>query len=200
MKYYAVKAGKKTGIFLTWPECQAAISGFSNPVYKSFLTKAEAVFYLNGKDYWQTVAEKDLKGGYLVAFTDGSFLKNGTKFGYGVHLILPGGLKKNISGSSDNKYFLATNNVAGEVFAVITALEFAKSNNFTKIKIYHDYIGIAKWVSSEWKTGSNIARYFVNFYNSVKKDFTEIEFIKISSHSNISYNDIADQLAKSALK
>lgn len=199
MKYYAVKTGNKTGIFETWPECQTAIAGFKNPVFKSFLTKAEAECFLNGTDYWQGVVEKDLKSGYLVAFTDGSFSKEAAKFSYGVHLILPNGQKQNISGCSTNHEFLKTANVAGEVFGVIEALKWAKVNGFKKIKIYHDYQGLARWITSEWRAYSKISLMYVEFYLSIKSEFSEIKFQKVPSHSNISFNDVADKLAKEAL-
>lgn len=199
MKYYAVKVGKKTGIFETWPECQAAITGFKKPVYKSFLTKAEAECFLKGTDYWQSVVEKDLKVGYLVAFTDGSFSKELTKFSYGVHLILPNGQKQNISGCRADREFLKTANVAGEVFGVIEALKWAKENGFKKIKIYHDYQGLAHWITSEWSAYSKISLMYVEFWASVKPEFSEIKFQNVPSHSNISFNDVADKLAKEAL-
>lgn len=199
MKYYAVKVGKKIGIFETWPECQAAITGFKKPVFKSFLTKAEAECFLKGTDYWQSVVEKDLKAGYLVAFTDGSFSKELTKFSYGVHLILPNGQKQNISGCRADREFLKTANVAGEVFGVIEALRWAKKNGFKKIKIYHDYQGLARWITSEWSAYSKISLMYVEFWVSVKPEFSEIKFQKVPSHSNIFFNDVADKLAKEAL-
>lgn len=45
-KYYAVKKGRKTGIFDTWTECKTQVSGYSGAVYKSFATKKEAHKYL----------------------------------------------------------------------------------------------------------------------------------------------------------
>ncbi len=199
MKYYAVKAGNKTGIFKTWPECQVAITGFKKPVFKSFLTKAEAECFLNGADFWQSVVEKDIKAGYLVAFADGSFSKELAKFSYGVHLILPNGQKQNISGCSANREFLKMANVAGEVFGVIEALKWAKENGFKKIKIYHDYQGLARWITSEWRAYSKISLMYLEFYASIKPEFSEIKFEKVPSHSNISFNDVADKLAKEAL-
>ena len=41
-KFYAVKKGHKTGIFDSWPDCQAATKGFSGPEFKSFTTREEA--------------------------------------------------------------------------------------------------------------------------------------------------------------
>ena len=36
MKYYAVKKGRKTGIFTTWDDCKAQVNGYKGAVYKSF--------------------------------------------------------------------------------------------------------------------------------------------------------------------
>jgi hypothetical protein len=43
-KYWAVKVGRKTGIFTSWNECREQVHGYSNAVQKRFrsLEKAEA--------------------------------------------------------------------------------------------------------------------------------------------------------------
>lgn len=45
-KIYAVKKGKKPGIYHTWEECQEQVNGFSNAEYKSFKKQEEAEEYL----------------------------------------------------------------------------------------------------------------------------------------------------------
>ncbi|MBU1683784.1 RNase H1/viroplasmin domain-containing protein, partial [Patescibacteria group bacterium] len=35
-KYYVVWKGRQTGIFTTWEECAAQVSGFYNAQYKAF--------------------------------------------------------------------------------------------------------------------------------------------------------------------
>ena len=45
-KFYAVKKGKKTGVFLTWDECKEQVTGFKGAVYKSFKTLPEAEAFL----------------------------------------------------------------------------------------------------------------------------------------------------------
>lgn len=35
-KFYAVKKGRTTGVFITWDECKSQVSGFSGAIYKSF--------------------------------------------------------------------------------------------------------------------------------------------------------------------
>ena len=46
-KYYAVAAGRKTGIFTTWDDCRRSVTGFSGQSYCSFKSKAEAEQYLS---------------------------------------------------------------------------------------------------------------------------------------------------------
>lgn len=45
-KFYAVKSGRKTGIFTSWAECSASVLGFSNSIYKGFETEIEAYEFL----------------------------------------------------------------------------------------------------------------------------------------------------------
>ncbi|KAL7623840.1 hypothetical protein AAE478_005396 [Parahypoxylon ruwenzoriense] len=48
-KYYAVRAGFKPGVYLTWPECQAQTAGYRGASYKSFLSRKDAEAYVAGK-------------------------------------------------------------------------------------------------------------------------------------------------------
>lgn len=45
-KYYAVRKGKKVGIYTTWDECKELVSGYSGAEYKSFKTLDEAKVYM----------------------------------------------------------------------------------------------------------------------------------------------------------
>ena len=45
-KYYAVKVGRKTGIFETWDECKGYVSGYPGALYKSFKSMSEASEYM----------------------------------------------------------------------------------------------------------------------------------------------------------
>ncbi|KAI1635649.1 Caulimovirus viroplasmin-domain-containing protein [Biscogniauxia mediterranea] len=46
-KFYAVRVGRKTGVFNTWEECQEQTSGFSGARFKSFLSRDEALAWIN---------------------------------------------------------------------------------------------------------------------------------------------------------
>ena len=45
--YYVVLRGHQPGVYMTWQECQANITGFRNPVYKSFRGRDEAQEFFN---------------------------------------------------------------------------------------------------------------------------------------------------------
>lgn len=58
MKFYAVKAGKKVGVFDNWTECNESIKGFSGAIYKSFPSKEEAEAFLSDRDIWRETVVK----------------------------------------------------------------------------------------------------------------------------------------------
>jgi len=47
-KFYAVKRGRRTGIFTVWAECSTQVQGFQGAVYKGFMTETEARDWLDG--------------------------------------------------------------------------------------------------------------------------------------------------------
>ena len=59
-KFYAVKEGKKPGIYMSWDECKEQVNGYSGAVYKSFTSEDEAKAFI-GKD---EVVEKVLMAIY----------------------------------------------------------------------------------------------------------------------------------------
>lgn len=197
--YYAVKKGYTVGIFDSWTEAQTATSGFSNPEYRKFQTKEEAEAYLNNRDIWMEQVAKDNEEGYLVAFTDGSYDKNLHRYSYGVVLILPNKTEESICGYGTNQEYLDSNNIIGEIFGVINALDWAISNGYQKIKIYHDYEGVSRWITGEWSTKAKVSQMYVSLYKKKFEDFIQIEFVKVPGHSNVAYNEKADELAKTAL-
>ncbi|KAF7302682.1 RNase H domain-containing protein [Mycena chlorophos] len=49
-KAYAVRNGKKPGVYDTWKDCEEQIKGFPNAKHKGFQSKAEAWAYVRGED------------------------------------------------------------------------------------------------------------------------------------------------------
>ncbi|PWN33075.1 uncharacterized protein FA14DRAFT_181739 [Meira miltonrushii] len=48
--FYAVRVGRKTGVYDNWEECQMLVDGFSGAKFKKFETKEEADAFVTGKD------------------------------------------------------------------------------------------------------------------------------------------------------
>ncbi|KAK0640780.1 ribonuclease H-like domain-containing protein [Cercophora newfieldiana] len=49
-KFYAVRAGKKPGIYTVWKDCEAQITGFRGAAFKKFGTREEAQAFVEGRD------------------------------------------------------------------------------------------------------------------------------------------------------
>ncbi|KAI3629884.1 hypothetical protein MIR68_011319 [Amoeboaphelidium protococcarum] len=45
MPFYAVRVGRRTGIFKTWSECEAQVKGFSGAKYKKFTSESDALAF-----------------------------------------------------------------------------------------------------------------------------------------------------------
>ena len=79
-KIYAVKVGRKTGLFSTWASCEEAVKGYPNASYKSFKTKEEALAWLGGHTSKkeaiatpQTTLSPQVDPNSLICYVDGSY-------------------------------------------------------------------------------------------------------------------------------
>ena len=110
-KYYAVKKGKKTGVFKSWAECRAAVEGYPGAEYKGFALIEEANAYLGcagdvsgggsgnysgecsgikTEGHAGTGRNEDMPGeGCLLAYVDGSYDDSLKKYAFGCVFILP---------------------------------------------------------------------------------------------------------------
>lgn len=196
-KVYAVRRGRKTGIFFSWDECRASVLGFSGADFKGFKTAEEALAYLDGANANAGAGHNPAADGAAVAYVDGSYNAETGFFAYGA-IILENGKETRLSGKSDDKELAQMRNVAGEIFASAAAMKYAKENGLKAITIYHDYEGIAKWCTGEWKTSKKGTAAYRAYYDGIKND-VDIKFVKVKGHSGDKYNDLADSLAKSEI-
>lgn len=199
-KVYAVKKGRKTGIFYTWDECKEATNGYPSPDFKSFKTLEEAEAYLDDKDIYIDKIKEYIDNGYAVAFSDGSFDEKCGRYSYGVICIDREFKENELYGYAANPKYISSRNIIGEILGVFNSIDWAITNGYEKIRIFYDYEGLEKWANGDWKAESDVAKMYVGVLESKYKDIIEIEFEKVKGHSNNKYNDKADQLAKIALK
>lgn len=159
-KFYVVWKGVKPGIYTSWEECKAQVSGFENALYKSFSTQEEAekAFSANpwkslnsqhGKKVRSTATSKSIAG-----------LNSSAK-------ILPESIAVDAACSGNPGFmeyrgvFVAdgkeifhmgpmaegTNNI-GEFLAIVHALALLKKKN-SSIPIYSDSVNAIKWIAKK---------------------------------------------------
>lgn len=199
-KYYAVRKGKTPGIYQTWEECKNQVEGFPEAEYKSFVTLVEAEAYLRGSDKNNEAVkntESFMQKDALIAYVDGSYNVKSKEFSYGM-VILHNGKEEYFSEKVEDKELAEMRNVAGEIKGAEAAMRYAVDNQYEKLVIYHDYEGIAKWCTGEWKAKKDGTKAYKEYYNSISSEI-HIEFVKVAGHSNDKYNDMADELAKKAI-
>lgn len=225
-KIYAVRKGRTTGIFQTWADCKAAVDGYTGAVYKGFPTLQEALDYMapSGKPassdsgklsgqaakHGRTKAVSKASGpaegtqiipdspDKIIAYVDGSYNHSLKKYAFGCVFLLPDGSVYTESGNGDNPDSLALRNVTGEMLGSMFAVRFAMVNGFGQIEIRYDYEGIEKWVTGVWKSRTELTRKYAEAMQGWSRS-VRITFTKVAAHTNVYYNEMADQLAKGAL-
>lgn len=201
-KFYAVKAGRQTGIFNSWEECKRQVDGYPSASYKSFKTAAEAAAYIGLIPNQTAIANANnspadfVTDNTAIAYVDGSYNISTCEYGYGV-VFFYNGEEIHLKKGFPKDELAAMRNVAGEIKGSEAAISYAVSKHISSIKIYHDYEGISKWCTGEWKANKEGTIAYRDFYNNAKKQL-KIEFVKVKGHSGDTYNDIADRLAKEA--
>lgn len=193
-RYYAVKSGLKTGIFNSWDECKKLVSGYPNAEYKGFSTLEEAKNYMNNVK--EVIEHNDNS---VIAYVDGSFDSTRMIYSYGCVIINPDNTIQEFSGNGNNKENAKLRNVTGEMLGAMHAVKYAIESGYKAIEIRYDYAGIEQWVTGNWKAKNELTKKYVNAMKAWKKSI-KISFTKVAAHTNVEYNERADQLAKSALK
>ncbi len=191
-KYYAVKKGKKTGIFNTWDECKRQVDGFKGAIYKSFTDLSLAESFLNDEKKEMVIDDNT-----AVAYVDGSFDVKSGRYSSGVFIIYKGE-ELEFSQKFEDAEMAEMRNVAGEIMGAVIAMKYALKFKIKKLVIHHDYQGLSMWATGQWKTNKKGTQNYANFCKECFKE-VDISFVKVKAHSGDKYNDKADELAKRAL-
>ncbi len=210
-KYYAVKKGRKTGVFGTWAECRAAVEGYPGAEYRGFALREEADAYLGcgntliarsgTKAQMNAKAGADLdipEEGCLLAYVDGSYDHSLKKYAFGCVFLLPDGRIYTEYGNGDNEQSLQHRNVTGEMLGAMFAVKAAMINDFKCLEIRYDYQGIEKWVTGEWRSKTELTQKYACAMREWGRSI-DIRFTKVAAHSNVYYNELADRTAKTGL-
>lgn len=191
-KVYAVAVGRIPGIYHSWPEAQAQVSGFAGARYKGHPTLAAAKAWLAGAPEGPLV-EPPTDGSCLI-YTDGS--SKGGIAGYGVVVIPADRARYRLYGPvpviCGNP---ATNNIA-ELYAIKVALKAEKGD----VILYTDSkyaIGcltswLPKWIRTDFAgiANADLIRSIVPLTGGRTVDFRHV-----AAHRGHPLNEEADRLA-----
>ena len=203
MKYYAVRKGRQPGIYTTWPACEEQVKGFPGASYKAFPTKAQALAFvgdclpgLTGLPPADTLPATD----GIHIWVDGSCLPNSNgrlSFGWAYVVLDNERELHRASGHDVPAEARRHRNVAGEIQAVLHALEWCRDHGIVAATIYFDYQGLASWVEGTWKTTTPFTRAYAE---RVRALGMTLMWQKVQAHSGEPYNELVDQLARAAAR
>ncbi|MCR5684468.1 MAG: reverse transcriptase-like protein, partial [Lachnospiraceae bacterium] len=134
-----------------------------------------------------------------VAYVDGSFSQKHGKYAFGCVCFHADGEKEEFCGSGSDPEALKQRNVAGEMIASMLAVRWALINEYDELEICYDYSGIECWVTGAWKAKNDLTQKYRDFMRS-KADKLKIFFTKVEAHTHVTYNELADELAKRGLE
>ena len=200
-----MKKGKTPGIYLTWNDCKAQTDGYSGAIYKSFQSVEEAENFVrgtaaavggNGAENGEETVQPDEDT--AVAYVDGSYNVATGEYSCGVVFLYEGKEETMAQKKEKMKNWRRCGMWLARSWHRQLAMELAVKRGIRKIKIYHDYQGIASWCLGEWKTNKEGTKAYKKYYDSVQ-DKLQVTFVKVKGHSGDHYNDMADELAKSVI-
>jgi ribonuclease HI len=214
-KYYAVKSGRKIGVYKTWAECQANTNGFSGAIFKSFATEQEALNFISASttkiekkqidtDTDSESEEEEVKE-VIEIYTDGSHQRDKGYLGLGAYckykekeyslsmtcdaeLLASYGITETHC-SNPTAEFLAFN-------CVLKIFQKAKLPSNIGLLFWIDYIGVQHWISGDWTAKEPyIIKIRNNCLSRMKRMQCPIEIRHVKAHSGVEGNEKADALA-----
>lgn len=214
MKFYAVKKGRKPGVYRTWAEAKRQVDGYSGAKYKSFTKITDATEYLDWKQEEVKQTRAKPRAYFATIYTDGGTRNTGNYKGGHVrktdkaawaYLIewQEEGCKKSTYDS--NGEFGATNNKM-ELTALIEALKKLLDLRFNQKPLLFvldsQYVlnpitkgWLKKWKSRGWtKSGkSPIANLECwQELDQLLSNFSQTEFKWTKGHANNRGNEFVD--------
>lgn len=195
MSYYAVKNGKKPGIYRDWKTTELQVKGFPGAIYKKFSTQKEAESFLNDESSSETEQEE----GKIVAYTDGSC--SSEQGGYAFLIITDEEIDEHY-GKVPNAP--CTNNIA-ELYAIYRCLKKLIKMGYSEAEIRPDSryamdsvtSYIKKWKKNGWRTTNGEPVKNQDLIKKIDVLLQEIKvvFVHVKAHGSDKYNERVDELA-----
>lgn len=191
-KYYAVRRGRRPGIYENWSDCRQQISSYSNAAFKSFKTLEAAREYLQAGER----EELPIKEGLPLAYIDGSYSRTNSLYSWG-GFIYDRGTVHILQGTGNAADYLKYRNISGEVRGALAVIQKSIELKIPELNLFYDYAGIGAWAGGSWKCENELSQFYRRYYLQ-HCDRVKINFFHVAGHTGVKGNEIADYLAKEA--
>lgn len=191
--FYAVKIGRRPGIYKTLTLTQEQVLNYPNSDYRKFFSFDEALSYLVPKERQGiTHSFEDEQGWHF--YIDGSYSHQMGNASYGITIHHPKGVLFDGGLVYDPVYSKSSQGT--EFFACMRAIELAFVNKCKSIYIYYDNEETGRIVRGQKDYMSGSEKLLLSIVNTAKQTMN-IQFIKIKGHSFVQPHNQADEVANS---
>ncbi len=208
-KYYAVKRGRRIGVYTSWEDCKKQTDGLESAVYKSFPTEEEAYAFLgikNKKELLQLEIEQaqfyDKYSNYVNVYVDGSF--NASIEIYSAAFVVvkdETAIHQYARVGHDKQAASKIKHLAGELSAAMMGASFVAKKGFKKVMLYHDNLSIRNLIEGTQKPKNEFQHKYIQYMANLKRTYKiRIEFTKVKAHNGNKWNELVDALAKEAIE
>ena len=225
-KFYAVKKGRLTGIFNTWPECDQQVKGFPGAVFKGFPTEQAARAWLSGEPEFLSLfpddagtakrpsakpkprtdspspAENEPPADYIV-YTDGSCLRNPDGPGGYAAVIMSmqdGEIREIVGGepsTTNNRMELRAGIEALRSLPSGVTVDFHTDSTYMKNGFTNNWL--RNWKRNGWKTATGDPVKNQDLWRALDEAFSlrTVRFHWLPGHRGYRWNERCDELARS---
>lgn len=207
-KFYGVRFGDGTSeIFTDWSICKASISGKKGVSYRGFLTKEEALAFVNAENGTDRQKADKVKNNKMInqfktdiaIYVDGSYRDDIYSYGFVVVDVVNDASIHEQYGRGTDVEAARLRNVSGEMKGAMEAMVYCINSGIKEVTICYDYSGIEMWALGLWKRNNVFTKGYHDFYQCRKERLT-VHFLKVKGHSGDKWNECADKLAKQGLE
>lgn len=219
MPFYAVKVGRKPGIYTTWPEAEAQVKGFSGAQHAKFATRNEAYSFIGAtpsittsvvtvrpktqEEIKQSMIERETETSYQI-WTDGSYKEGeGMAYAYVIAdedtiIYEGGGWFDELPHSSNHAELIAViealrtfNEMCGPILESFTLF----SDSEFVVKTLTEW-GPSRKNNKAWE-GKSYVPEFKNllWFLGLWRKKVPARIVHVRGHQGVGYNDYVDQLA-----
>ena len=190
--YYAVRNGRKIGVFDNWKECSQSITNFSNQDYKKSSSKEEAYKYLEFLENDKNIEENTESENRLEAYVASQFNKDIGVYSFGNILVKPDGSIISNSNNGNEPNYIISQDASGRLLGGMDIIKQCSNIGCNSVVIYSPAEDMGNFYSGAWSTKAPIANDFKEFLS--KHNNIKIDFRKVSKDKE--YYKQAEELAK----